>query len=71
MTDGTTIIAVKYDGGIMLAADGRSATSMIVGNKCSDKLEPIHQRIYCQRSGTSSHTSTIAKYVRYYIDIQA
>jgi 20S proteasome subunit beta 1 len=46
MTDGTTIIAVKYDGGIMLAADGRSATSMIVGNKCSDKLEPIHQRIY-------------------------
>jgi 20S proteasome subunit beta 1 len=71
MTDGTTIIAVKYDGGIMLAADGRSASAAIVGNKCSDKLEPIHQRIYCQRSGTSSHTSTIAKYVRYYIDIQA
>jgi len=55
----------------MLAADGRSASAAIVGNKCSDKLEPIHQRIYCQRSGTSSHTSTIAKYVRYYIDIQA
>jgi 20S proteasome subunit beta 1 len=44
---------------------------MFVGNKCSDKLEPIHQRIYCQRSGTSSHTSYIAKLVRYYIDIQA
>ena len=47
MTDGTTIIACKYDGGIMLAADGRSANSMFVGNPCSDKLEPIHQRIYC------------------------
>jgi len=45
--------------------------NMFVGNKCSDKLEPIHQRIYCQRSGTSSHTSHIAKYVRHYIDIQA
>ena len=71
MTDGTTIIACKYDGGIMLAADGRSANSMFVGNPCSDKLEPIHQRIYCQRSGTSAHTSTIAKYVRYYVDVQA
>lgn len=25
MTDGTTIIAMKYNGGIMLAADGRSS----------------------------------------------
>ena len=25
MTDGTTIIALKYNGGIMLAADGRSS----------------------------------------------
>ena len=41
---------------------------MYVGNRVSDKLEPIANRIYCQRSGTSSHTSTIAKYVRYYID---
>lgn len=44
---------------------------MYVGNRCSDKLEPIHHRIYCQRSGTSSHTSYIARVVRYYIDIQA
>lgn len=44
---------------------------MFVANGCSDKLEPIHQRIYCQRSGTSAHTSTIAKYVRHYIDMQA
>ena len=36
----------------------------------SDKLEPIHHRIYCQRSGTSSRTSAIARYVRYYMDIQ-
>lgn len=42
-----------------------------MGNRVSDKLEPIHHRIYCQRSGTSSHTSAIARYVRYYMDIQA
>ena len=44
---------------------------MIVGNRCSDKLEPVHKHIYCQRSGTSSHTSYVAKIVRYYIDIMA
>ena len=71
LSDGTTIISVKYDGGIMLAADGRSANSMFVANGCSDKLEPVHDRIYCQRSGTTAHTSTIAKMVRQYVDIQA
>ena len=45
--------------------------SMYVAGRCSDKLEPIHHRIYCQRSGTSAHTQAVAKYVRYYIDIQS
>lgn len=45
--------------------------AMFVGNRVSDKLEPIHHRIYCQRSGTSSHTSAVARYVRHYMDIQA
>jgi 20S proteasome subunit beta 1 len=71
MTDRTLIITVKNDGGIMLAADLRSASAAIVGIKCSGKLEPIHQRIYCQRSGTSPHTITIAKCIRYYIYIKA
>lgn len=44
---------------------------MYVADRVADKLEPIHHRIYCQRSGTSSHTQTIAKMVRYYVDVQA
>merc|ERR1719458_2123347 len=71
MTDGTTILSIKYNGGILLGADARSSNDMYIGDRCSDKLEPIHRRIYCQRSGTSSHTQTIAKYVRYYVDVQA
>lgn len=30
---------------------------MYVGNKVSDKLEPIHQRIYCQRYSSITHSS--------------
>ncbi len=32
MSDGTTIIAMKYDGGIMMAADGRSANVSILSH---------------------------------------
>ena len=46
MSDGTTIISMKYAGGILMAADGRSSSDAIVGNRVSDKLEPIHHRIY-------------------------
>ena len=42
-----------------------------MGNRVSDKLEPIHQRIYCMRAGTSAHTREVARYVRHYIGIQA
>ena len=32
MTDGTTIISCKYNGGILLAADGRSSNVSIFSN---------------------------------------
>ena len=44
---------------------------MYVGDKTSDKLEPVHARMYVQRAGTSSHTKAVTKYLRYYTDIQA
>ena len=44
---------------------------MFVGNKVSDKLEPVHQRIYVQRAGTSAHTQAIARQLRAHVDAQA
>ena len=68
MTDGTTLVSLVYDGGVMLGCDGKSASTILIGNRMSDKLEPLHQRIYCQRTGTSAHTEAVAKFARYYID---
>jgi 20S proteasome subunit beta 1 len=68
---GTTILSFKYDGGIIVCADGRTSNSMYINNNHSDKLEPIHDRIYAQRSGTAGDTQTICRYVRHYLDIQA
>jgi hypothetical protein len=47
MTDGTKINSNKYGGGIVLPTNGRSSSAAIVGNNCTDKLEPNYQRIYC------------------------
>ena len=44
---------------------------MYVGDKVSDKLEPVHDRIYAQRSGTSAHTRAICRYLRYYVNTQS
>ena len=62
---------MKYDGGIMICADARTSNSMYINNNHSDKLEPIHDRIYAQRCGTAGDTQTICDYVRHYLNIQA
>uniref|UniRef100_A0A8C6T433 Proteasome 20S subunit beta 6 n=1 Tax=Neogobius melanostomus TaxID=47308 RepID=A0A8C6T433_9GOBI len=40
----TTIMAVEYDGGVVIGADSRTTTGV------TDKLTPIHERIFCCRS---------------------
>ncbi len=37
----------------------------------SDKIEPIHKRIFCLRSGTSAHTQKIAQLCRLFISRMA
>uniref|UniRef100_A0A3B3ZHR2 Uncharacterized protein n=1 Tax=Periophthalmus magnuspinnatus TaxID=409849 RepID=A0A3B3ZHR2_9GOBI len=39
----TTIMAVEYDGGVVIGADSRTTTGV------TDKLTPIHDRIFCCR----------------------
>jgi hypothetical protein len=42
-----------------------------VANRTSDKLTPVHDRIYCCRSGSAADTQQIAEYVRYYLEMHA
>ena len=105
---GTTIIAVTFDGGVVLGADSRTSTGACarplprargaappppahqlaarftrpltpsppppppapapagsyVANRVSDKLTPLHDRIYCCRSGSASDTQALSDYAR-------
>jgi len=68
---GTSIMAVEFDGGVVMGADSRTTTGSYIANRVSNKITPIHDRIYCCRSGSAADTQAIADYVRYYLDIQS
>lgn len=44
-------------------------TGSYIANRVSDKLTPVHERIYCCRSGSAADTQAIADYVKYYLSI--
>ena len=60
-------MAVVFKGGVVLGADSRTTQGAYIASRVSDKLEPIHSRIFCLRSGVSSHTQALARYVRHYL----
>ena len=62
---GTSIIAVEFEGGVVLGADSRTSTGSYVANRVSDKLTEVHNTIYCCRSGSAADTQAISDIVRY------
>ncbi|ELQ76818.1 20S proteasome, regulatory subunit beta type PSMB6/PSMB9/PRE3 [Trachipleistophora hominis] len=60
---GTTIVAMKFEGGVIMAADSRTSMGNYVVNRVSNKLTKLAPKIYCCRSGRSSHTQAVAEYV--------
>jgi len=63
----TTIMAVEFDGGVVLGADSRTSTGTYVANRVSDKLTALHHHIYCCRSGSAADTQALSDYVRYFL----
>merc|ERR1711991_85842 len=68
MTDehkmGTTIMAVEFDGGVVMGADSRTTTGSYIANRVSDKIQQVHDRIFCCRSGSAADTQALAYIVR-------
>lgn len=64
-------MAVKFDGGVVLGADSRTSTGAYVANRVSDKLTPVHDRIFCCRSGSAADTQAISDYVKFYLQMHA
>jgi len=61
---GTSIMAVEFDGGVVIGADSRTSTGVYVANRVSDKLTSIHDHVMCCRSGSAADTQAISDIVR-------
>ncbi|KAK4052034.1 Proteasome subunit beta type-1 [Microbotryomycetes sp. JL201] len=57
---GTSIMAVAFNGGVVIGADSRTTTGAYIANRVTDKLTYLHERIYCCRSGSAADTQAIA-----------
>ena len=64
-------MGVTYNGGVILGADSRTSTGSYVANRVSDKIVPIHDYIWCCRSGSAADTQAVADMVKYYLSSHA
>ena len=66
---GTTIMAVEYDGGVIIGADSRTTSGAYIVNRVTDKLTQITDKIYCCRSGSAADTQAVADIVKYRLNL--
>lgn len=69
ISTGTTIMAVEYDGGVVIGADSRTTMGAYIANRVTDKLTKVSEKIYCCRSGSAADTQAIADIVKYRLNL--
>jgi len=42
----TTIMAVEYDGGVVMGADSRTSSGSYIANRVSDKITYVHDKVF-------------------------
>jgi len=65
---GTTILAAEFRDGVIIAADSRTTSGSYVSNRVTDKLTPLSEYIFCQRSGSAADTQAIADFIKYNLE---
>ncbi|KAJ3417031.1 Proteasome subunit beta type-1 [Chytridiales sp. JEL 0842] len=64
-------MAVQFKDGVIVGADSRTTTGSYIANRVTDKLTPVHERIFCCRSGSAADTQAVADIVNYYLQVFA
>mmetsp|Transcript_95371 Transcript_95371/g.266403 ORF Transcript_95371/g.266403 Transcript_95371/m.266403 type:complete len:242 (-) Transcript_95371:153-878(-) len=67
VSTGTTIMAVEFDGGVVLGADTRTSTGQYVANRASRKITKMDERIFVCRCGSAADTQALSGFVQFYL----
>ncbi|KAJ4457851.1 putative Proteasome subunit beta type-6 [Paratrimastix pyriformis] len=68
---GTSIMACRFNGGVVCGSDSRTSTGSYVANRITDKLTQLTPNIYVCRSGSSADTQILSDYVRYFLEMHS
>jgi 20S proteasome subunit beta 2 len=60
---GTTIVGVKFQGGVVIAADTRATAGDIVADKNCEKLHRLSPKIWCAGAGTAADTEMVTQLI--------
>ncbi|XP_056395236.1 proteasome subunit beta type-9 [Hyla sarda] len=71
VSTGTTIIAVEFDGGVVIGSDSRVSAGDAVVNRVFNKLAPVHEKIFCALSGSAADAQAVADMVHYYMEVHS
>ncbi|XP_073494135.1 proteasome subunit beta type-9 [Phyllobates terribilis] len=71
VSTGTTIIAVEFDGGVIIGSDSRVSAGESVVNRVFNKLAPVHDKIFCALSGSAADAQAMADMVHYYMEVHS
>ncbi|CCF73706.1 20S proteasome subunit beta 1 [Babesia microti strain RI] len=66
VSTGTTILAMHYAGGVILAADSRTSSGQFVSNRVARKITKLLPNIYVARCGSAADTQNLSLILKYY-----
>ena len=64
---GTTILAIPFEGGVILGADCRTSMGSYATSRSTDKITYLSDHIFCLRSGSAADTQAISDIVKHYL----
>merc|ERR1719428_2821409 len=67
VSTGTTIMAVEFNGGVVLGADSRTTTGDYIANRASRKITKVYDQIFVCRSGSAADTQALTGMVQNYL----
>ncbi|ANZ77361.1 BA75_05140T0 [Komagataella pastoris] len=68
---GTTIVGVKFEGGVVIAADTRATSGPIVADKNCEKLHRLAPTIWCAGAGTAADTEMVTQLIGSNLELHA
>ncbi|KAI6185490.1 Proteasome subunit beta [Aphelenchoides besseyi] len=68
-TTGTTLVAVEFDGGVVVGTDSRTSAGSFIASRVTDKITPITNHLVVLRAGTAADTQAVADLARYQIEV--